>query len=317
MRYIKNITIIFVILSSLIRNSSAQNPNDLYKLSLEQTIKGNYSEALTSIDKSLLSDSTKIDFLIQKATVFYHLNRYDEALRNCYTILKTQPENPQVFILRGLISLSTKSYGGAIFLFGKAIKLTTDKDNLYKAYLNRGKVYMATDKYTEAISDFNAAGSFKPDSMEVLMALSDAYYKIKQPVQALEKALKIIELHPMYANAYKMIGYIYYDKKETEKALEWLTKFCELNPNDASAFQLISTIQLENKNLDKAQLAIGLATRLNSSDPYNFKILATIYIAKGQKEEACNSLFHAFKLGYIEKYGYDLLNLYLSNCESR
>jgi tetratricopeptide (TPR) repeat protein len=317
MRYYKKKIFVVFILSSSLMTALAQNPSELYKLSVEQMNKGDYPIAMNYINRAMQEDSTKNDYVLQKAMLCYHLHKYEEAIRYCYTIQKTEPDNPRVLLLRGLIGLTTKSYGGAIFLFGKVIKSSGDKDCRCKAYLYRGKVFLETDKVNEAFADFNAANALQPDSLDILMAFAEAYVKVNQPDEAITKVLKITSRHPAYANAYKMLGNIYYHKKENEKALEAFHKFCELNPNDEGVFQTISNIYLDNKNFDQAHVSIGRASQLDPSDPFNYKILAYIYFAKGQKDEGCNSVFRAFELGYLERYGYDLLDVYLKNCEGK
>ena len=315
MRYKKSKILIGFLIISTVHNVLAQNPSELYNSSIEQMNKGDYPIAMNYINRALQGDSSKSDYVLQKAKLCYYLNKYDEAIRYCYSIQKTQPDNPQVLLLRGLIGLTTKSYGGAIFLFGKVIKSSTDKDCLSKAYLYRGKVYLATDKANEAIADLNAANVIKPDSLDILMSYAEAYIKLNQIDEAIAKVSKAISMHPKYADAYKTLGYIYYQKKENDKALDALNKFCELNSNDVGVFQTMSLIYLDSKIFDNALLNIGRASQIDPSDPLNYKILAFIYFAKGQKDEGCNSAFRAFQYGYLEKYGYDFLDIYLKNCE--
>lgn len=317
MRYLSHILFVILLSCGFTCVAFAQGSRELYKLSVTQTNKGNYSEALTTINKVLSLDSTTVDFMVQKATICFHLNKYDESLRYCYSVLKKEPENPQVLLLRGFISVTTKSYGGALFLFGKVIKVSKDRNYLLQAHFNRGKVLMATEKFTEAIVDLSAADKLQSDSVEILMLLSEALYKVKQMDEALTNALKVVNKQSSFSSVYKLLGRIYVDKKASEKALEAFKTYCDLDPMDASVYLMIAAIHLENKNYDQAQIAVAHATQLNPSDPISYKVLASIYIAKGQKEEGCNSIFRAFQLGYLEKYGYDLMNLYLTNCEGR
>ena len=316
MTYIKN-NLFIVICLGIYYNGFAQSPGELYKSSVEYTTKGNYQVAFNYINRALEADSSKAEYILQKAQLYYYLKKYDDAVRYCYAVQRREPDNPKVYLLRGQIGVITKSYGGALYLFGKVIKSSLDKDCLCKAYLYRGRVYLETDKLNEALADFNSANAIKADSLDILISYAELYVKMKQTDEAILKAQKAIAKNPKYAYSHRILGTIYYQKKEYVKALESLNKYCELNPNDSYVFRTISEIYLETKELDKALIAIGQASRLEPTESLNYKILGNIYFEKGMRDESCNSIFRAFQNGYLEKYGCDLLELYLKNCEGQ
>ncbi len=296
---------------------NAQDALAYYKQSQEQMLSGKYLEAMGSINQAINVDSSKADYFLQKATLYYHLKEYKDALRQCYAAHKIEPDKPQVHYLRGLLSLSTDNYGGAIFFLGKVISLSPDKDYTYRAYIGRGKAYLRTSKLNEAITDFASASSLKPDSIEPQLLMATAYIKAEVHDKALPIIEKIIQSNPNIAVSYKLLGSIYKDKKAFAKAESAYNTYCGQVANDAEAFQEMAYLYLENKEYDKARVSIEKAIALYPSEPLNFKILAIICMEKGQNEEGCNNMFKAFQLGYLEKYGYDALDIYLGKCEGK
>jgi tetratricopeptide (TPR) repeat protein len=295
---------------------NAQEADRLFALSKELMRTGNYQEALISMDKALAFDTSKADYFVQKAMLCYHLNQYKEALRLCYSAHRIEPDKPQVHYLRGLLCLATESYGGAIFFFGKVIS-SGNEEYLYKAYLNRGKTYLNTGKVDEAVNDLSAANKINPDSIEAPLLLAEAYCKLNQPDKALPQIEKVIRANPKFTQAQKILGNIYFQQKDFPKALEALNTYTTTNIGDAEAYQTITNLYIQNKDFEKARTAIGRAIQCDPKEPLNFKILAIICIETGKNEEGCNNMFKAFQLGYLEKYGYDALDVYLGKCEGK
>lgn len=312
---LKTSVILFVIVST--SNLKAQDAIAYYNQSQEQMLTGNYREALSTIDKALSTDSTKAAYFLQKATLYYHMREYKDALRLCYSANKLEPDNPKVHYLRGLLSMATDNSGGAVFFFGKVIALSSDKDHVYDAYIGRGKTNLRNGKAAMAKSDFESAYRLKPDSLEPQLLLATAYLQTKESDSALMVIEKVIQTAPEKPQSYKLLGNIYQTKKKYSQAETAYNKYCSMVPFDAEALRDLSSMCLEYKEYDKARTSIEKAITLDPSEPLNFKILAMICLENGQNEEGCNNMFKAFQLGYLEKYGYDALDVYLGKCEGK
>src|SRR5690606_19731752 len=148
-----------------------QNNEELVQISHEQLALGKYQEALTSINRVIVADTFNADYYLHRANIFYNLTRYDDAIKDCYTALRIQPDKPEVFFVRGQVCMVTKSYGGAILFFGKTIKNTSSNDLLFNAYLSRGEAFYSLGKYSEAIADYKLAAGLNPVSSDLNMAV--------------------------------------------------------------------------------------------------------------------------------------------------
>ncbi|HEX2934897.1 MAG TPA: tetratricopeptide repeat protein [Bacteroidales bacterium] len=307
--------ILFVIVSTA--KLQAQDAIAYYNRSQEQMLTGNYQEALSTIDKALLVDSSKAAYFLQKATLYYHLQEYKDALRLCYSANRIEPDNPKVHYLRGLLSMATDNSGGAVFFFGKVIAQSPDQDYVYNSYIGRGKTNLRNGKTGAAKSDFRLALQLKPDSIEPQFLLATAFLQTKEADSALMVIEKVLQTAPEKPQSYKLLGNIYHTQKNYSQAETAYNKYCSMVINDAEVLQDLSALCLENKDYDKARTYIERAITLFPSEPLNFKILAMIFLESGRNEEGCNNMFKAFQLGYLEKYGYDALDVYQGKCEGK
>jgi tetratricopeptide (TPR) repeat protein len=298
----------------LLRSQSAA---EFFLFGQEQIDKGNYAEALILTNKSIRLDSSKSDYYLQRATIFYNLAKYDDAIKDCYSSLKIEADKPEVYYLRGQICLVTESYGGAIVFFNKTIKSAKKNDLLLNAFVNRGNAYSSLGKLNEAHDDFMKAYELDHESIVVLIHLAENYYSLKQTNEALTILDKAILNQPDNPQIYELLGRISVDNKDFPKAIESFKKFCTLKPTDARIASLLAQAYLEVKDYPEALLSVNHALTLDPSDPANYKLKGMILLEKGQVEEGCNCFFKAMQLGYLEKNGYDLLDIYLQRCENK
>ena len=82
-----------------------------------------------------------------------------------------------------------------------------------------------------------------------------------------------------------------------------------------SAFNKLADAYRLDKQYEKAFITLNQSVSLDPMEPQAQKIKGMIYIEMGDMEKGCNTLFRAMQMGYFEKYGYDLLDIYTSNCE--
>jgi tetratricopeptide (TPR) repeat protein len=311
----KSFTLFVISLSALSLLVMSQAPEDYFNSSIEQLGRGEYETALASINKAIAMDSLNAEYYLQRAIVYYHLTRYDKVIKDCYTALKIEPDKPQVYFLRGQVCLVTESYGGAILFFGKAVKYAKNSELLYNAFLNRGQAYLAIGKYSEAHDDYIAAYEINPLGIDVLIPLSNIYFKLKQYKEALLIIDQLLKIKADYAEAYELLAKITFESKDYNKAIEAIKKYSTYKPNDNTAFNFLAEIYLQMSDYDNALVAVNRSISICPSDPAPFKIKGLVYFAKGQAEEGCNNLFRAMQMGYFEKYGYDLLEVYQEKCE--
>jgi tetratricopeptide (TPR) repeat protein len=311
--YISQLILAYCILSSL--PAQTQDTDELFKASLQYSDKGAYQQALNLIQKAIVKDSTRVDLYLHRATVYYYLGNYDLTIKDCYTIVRFQPDLPEVYLLRGKVCMVTESYGGAILFFGKTLKYTADNVLLFDAFLNRGKSFFALKRYQDAYSDFQAAYAINEQSLDLLLPMADTYLKISKPQEALTILNKLISSNPEYAPAYELLGRIAIENKNFPEAIRVYEKYTALEPTEPSAFNALADAYRINQQYEQALISLNRSLTLDPMNASSHKIKGLIYISMNEKEKGCNALFRAMQLGYFEKYGYDLLDIYITHCE--
>jgi tetratricopeptide (TPR) repeat protein len=293
----------------------AQDIEELIKSSKEYSDKGAYQQAMNLINRAISYDSLRADVFLQRATISYYLGNYDNTIKDCYAALRFKTDLPDVYLLRGKVCMVTESYGGAILFFGKAMKFSTDQKLLFEVYLNRGQAYYNLNRFQDALVDFQAAYAIDDTSKELLLALSDTYLRLKKPVEALTTLNKAIASNPDYAPLYEMLGRIAVENNNFPQAIQAYEKYTSLNVTSPSAFNELADIYRIDKQYEKALNALNRSLSLDPLEPQSHKVKGMVYLDMGETEIGCNTLFRSMQLGYLEKYGYDLLDIYLSNCE--
>jgi len=112
-------------------------------------------------------------------------------------------------------------------------------------------------------------------------------------------------------------GRIAMEDRDYPGAINAYGKYCELEPNTGSAYNMLGEAYLMNKDYENSMNALKIAQSLTPNDPMIYKLKGLVYLEQDDHENGCNTLFRAFQLGYLEQYGYDLLDIYLEKCESQ
>src|SRR5947209_9326649 len=77
---------------------------------------------------------------------------------------------------------------------------------LAEAYGRLGKIYSAEKQYKEAVETLESAARYRPDSQDVLVDLSIAYFDAGQYQKALEPLGRAVRLDPRGVGAHHMLG---------------------------------------------------------------------------------------------------------------
>jgi tetratricopeptide (TPR) repeat protein len=310
----KTILLALITLVTLLLPANSQNQESNLILGKNLYDQTKYPEALEVINRVLAVDSSKAEPYMLRANIYFKLKQYDNTINDCYKVLRIEPNLPDVYMLRGKVCVVTESYGGAILFFGKAIQYTSDNSLLFEAFLNRGAAYLKLKKYYDAKSNFESAYTINPDSPELLLLMADNQLQLHETDKAMNSIMEVIGADPENAKAHEIMGRIAVEKKDFKLAIVAYTKLCTLIPGPESYYKLADA-HFRSVDYTNAMHALNKAISLDPGDPAPYKLKGIIYIEQGNKELGCDHLFQAMQLGYFEKYGYDLLEIYLRLCE--
>ena len=168
------------------------------------------------------------------------LNGYDE---NSEEYSKYKNNISKAYYNRGVAKNDLKQYEEAIKDYDKAIELNP---NYSEAYNNRGKDKYNLGLYKEAIEDFNKAIELNPNNSNSYNFRGNAKYNLKLYKEAIKDYDKAIELNPHYSNTYSNIGLNKINLVLYEEDIELNTNYSKYYFNKALSKQLLAN-NTENK----------------------------------------------------------------------
>ncbi|WFP75306.1 tetratricopeptide repeat-containing sulfotransferase family protein [Mesorhizobium sp. WSM4906] len=142
------------------------------------------------------SRSQADDMLLRQALELQKAEQLPEAEELCLKVLARTPNHPLAFYILGTLGIGYDSEK-ALRYFARAV--AEEPRNPYY-HLSLGEAYLKLSEYTPAIRHIQQALALKPDLVEALCALGDAYNSFDKGEMALplfEKALKIDRDHPL------------------------------------------------------------------------------------------------------------------------
>lgn len=174
----------------------------------------------------------------------------------------------------GINAFQNKDYSTAIQKFTLAIGL---EPNFEKAILNRGQVYLVSEKYNEAIADFEKlttlSDSASISGFEFLAAL---YNQKGEREKAIETLGKGISKHSSHAQLYYNRAIFYFQDKKYAEALADLDKANQLKPNDFNILNDRGSTHRMLNNLDKAVIDYKAAILINPNQAFIYNNLGSV-----------------------------------------
>jgi tetratricopeptide (TPR) repeat protein len=142
---------------------------------------GKNSDALEKAKKANELDSTNLDGYLVLAQAMIANGDHEGAVGPLNTVALYDPQNTAVNALLGEINYQQGNYDKAIDFATKAIQRNRQDG---KAYLLRGKAYLAMEEYDQAYEDLKLAQAYQPFMPEPNILRGVALLKIGQPVEA-------------------------------------------------------------------------------------------------------------------------------------
>ncbi|MDX8440470.1 tetratricopeptide repeat-containing sulfotransferase family protein [Mesorhizobium australafricanum] len=136
------------------------------------------------------------DMLLREALELQKAEQLPEAEELCFRVLARTPNHPLALYILGTLGLGHDDEK-ALRYFARAVG--EEPQNPY-FHLSLGEAYLKVSEFTPAISHIQHALALKPDLVEALCALGNAYNAFDKGEMALplfEKALKINRDHPL------------------------------------------------------------------------------------------------------------------------
>ena len=228
---------------------------------------------------------TEIDInqIIQKAYNYHKEGKNEDAADLYKKILKTQPDNFNIYNNLGAALKKLNKLQEAEFNFQKALDINP---NFVDAIINIGNLQYTLGKFVESETSFKKAIELKPD-------YAVAHYNfgnIKQKLNRLEEAetsfKKAIELKPDYVIALNDLALTQNELNKPEEAENNYKKAIIVNPNYINSYYNLAALLYSFEKIDEAETYLDKALLLSPKGKQLLKLKGQILFQKGNFKEA-------------------------------
>ena len=259
-----------------IDNSS---PALMQKLAIEYYRKGQMTDSIYWIQKSIALDPKNEDMQMLYASMLMAQKSYDKAEDVYLKLIKQNPEQPESLLYLGALYSEQKKYQKADDLFKKVISLNTYEPK-HLPYYYRGKSILDSDKkelYPSAMKDLKKSFDLKPDFLEAIQVYSSMLEQTKNKKAVIQFYVKYQKDRGPIARLAEVLSQHYIESDQYDLAFEQL-EVLENSSEDVIPIKLkMALILIDKKMFDRAALKLEeLKFLVPESDKVKF-YLAAVY----------------------------------------
>ncbi|KAJ3329974.1 serine/threonine-protein kinase KIN2 [Blyttiomyces sp. JEL0837] len=213
-------------------------------------LRGQVDESFQAFDKALELDSTNVNSLIKRASIFMEKGDLESALREYARAEDTKSEDPDLYYHRGQVRFLTSDLEAAISDYRKSLDID---DSFVYAHIQLGVALYKSGNKSEAANIFKAAAKKFKDSPEVFnyhgeLLLDQGSYEL-----ALENFDKAIQINPSSPLPYinKSILYLQW-KGDAASSESFCRKAIEVDSLCDIAFIQLAQLLIQQNRLQDA-----------------------------------------------------------------
>ncbi|MCF8257833.1 MAG: tetratricopeptide repeat protein, partial [Flavobacteriales bacterium] len=193
---------------------------------------GNIDYALTDIGRALLMDSTKADYYLTIADIYFQRNEPKRCLRALEKARTLDARNLDALYRLAQFNLYIEKHQQCIDLANEMLKVDAQDD---RPFFIKALAFRDMKDTARAIENYLLAAEQNPDNFDVQMDLGVLHYGKKSPMAEsfLRNALTI---RPDDAGVLYALGMAYQQAGKAEEAIETYTRLTELDSTHGNAF---------------------------------------------------------------------------------
>ena len=172
-----------------------ENPEEVFTAAMNAQT---FEEKISLLSKTVEIDPFHRKAFYRRAILWNSIGQWPQVIEDCDKLLKLDPDNGEVFRLRGNAKKAMGDIDAAKEDFKKASEL---KDSIY--FVSKGINHIKTSEYELAVLNFNDAVEKNPEQAIAFANRGVARAQLNDLEGAIADYTKAIELAPDYINAYK------------------------------------------------------------------------------------------------------------------
>ena len=244
--------------------------------------KGDNAGAEAAFRAALAADPSSVPLLNNLAISVGRQNRGEEAIALYQRALGLKPGDAITERNLGVAYFRAHRYTDA----GPLLERSAAETHSFQALELAGLNLFAMDRYPEAESFLQQALAVRPDDLEGLNMLGQAYLRTKNYAGATEVFRRIMTTNPGSAEAHVMLATAYDKLFREQEAIAEFEAAERVNPNYPGLHTGMGIIYWRNENYDAAKREFLLELSHTPTDPIANCTLARILRREGKLSEA-------------------------------
>ncbi len=261
-----------------------ENTEMLFLKAKSQSLMGNSEAGIALLSNYIQKKPQSYAAYAERAFYYLQEQEHGKALEDIKIAIKGAPRDKTFLEKKGLIEQNMEDHQAAIATFSELILLDGNNAN---AYFLRALSKKWTKNYKDAFADLEIASSIEGNKYDYNEQKAFILVEIGYPKSAIET----FGLNINMATA-----------NETQ---ELLSASCNNRGN----------VYASLKNYPYALADFDRAERAFPDNPYTYRSRAQVYLAQNEPLKACEQLEKAQNLGFEEKFGPEVAELILANCQ--
>lgn len=292
-----------------------QTAVDYYNKASDLYDKGDFANAVTSINKALQTDSGNVKYLLLKGNSFEKANKVQEAFDTYSLAIRLNPKDAFVYNQRGLLLMKIQETEYSIRDFSTALGFEKVDSTRLTLLLNRGAAKINIRDFHGAYDDFVAALNLDTLNIGTLNNLAAVCDEVGKGDQTLAYLFKIVKIDSTFIGAYGNIGFKYQEMGDYKTAIKYFDKVLKLAPDEPLGYSNRAYNRYKLGDYKAALADVNLSIKLYSTNSYAYRNRALIYLAQNDKIKACADIEEALRLGFTKMYGEEIEQLKKQHCK--
>ena len=280
--------------------AQTNNPRLYFMLAKTQRDEGYLEKAIASSKKALELDPDSVDIVEQLSKLLVEVEQDAEALSLVKSLLKSQPNNPRLYLTLGKLQRRQKNLEAAVLTYQKTIELIPHKAT---PYIHLGNLLIQGNRIKEAIGNCKQALKLHPQNSQIYFILGKAYAKQKDLEQAISCYQQAIQLNYKNAGAYFALGQVLREQKKLAEAMVAYQSAIELQPEYFQSYIGLGHCYRQQKRWEKALSCYQQAIELNCQNAGAYYALGQVLREQGNWEQAIANYRQALELNHPNPFG--------------
>lgn len=287
----------------------------LQEKALAQMETQDYQQALNTIYIALQLAPQEVESHWIAADAHAYLGHVDTTFLHLNLAKQIDPKNSKTYHYLAYYYQETHQIVKALESYDKALVHAKTKEDKFHLFISRGVAKGIFRMHQESLNDLMLAYEVDSTYFPLVNDIAVIYMHMEEDLAAIKFLRKAFQLDSNQVAVAVNLGMTYSRVDSLQKSEYYFNKAIDLDASDALIYSNRGYLFYKQKKYKKALRDFKKSIKIYPTNSYVYKNRALVYLALEMKEEACQDLERAAKLGFADKYGNEVRNLYLEHCK--